>query len=96
MPTLYEELNKTTRLLCELCEKVEGKANLQLSTELIEWWEHHKKVDAKRKAAEKESAARQAELARRLHKAMRLLSENAARRAALNKLSPEERKLLGL
>ncbi len=56
-PNQKVELDKVTKLLCELCESVEENAcgDPQCGTfseELNQWWEQHKKFDRMRKDME--------------------------------------------
>lgn len=46
---LTEELDKTTRLLCELCRQVYPVHRIVMSVELLEWWFKHRIEDGKRK-----------------------------------------------
>lgn len=91
---LREDKDFLTRLLCDLCNKIENQSlehmYLLSDTELREWWFKHKKWDAKRKA---DLEAKFLE-ARRVELEKHMLEER--KRAALNKLTPEERELLGL
>ena len=44
-----KELNKVTRLLCEIMTKIERQDKSDLSDELCDWWLGHTKKDKKRK-----------------------------------------------
>lgn len=79
--------DKTARLLCELCTAIEKQgAGVQVSQELADWWEDHKRLDAQRAAAEAARLAADAEKKRL----------ESLRQATLAKLTPDERKALGL
>ena len=71
-----EELNRVTRLLCELCAFTHKN---DLRPELEEWYSNHLKLDAERIKKEKEYEIRK-----------------EVTRQALEKLSSEEKKILGL
>ena len=72
------KLDKLTRMLCWLCNRVENDLGLttliRQNDELDKWWTSHKKSDAKKAALEIQSK----------------------RKVALDKLTPEERTLLGV
>ena len=46
------ELDKVTRLLCEIVGEIEGDG-YTFNKEVTEWWEKHKKLDALREKEEK-------------------------------------------
>jgi hypothetical protein len=76
------KLDKVTRLLCELCKKIEGTdfdECISRNRELKEWWEDHKKKDRERIKLEN-----------------RLKEIENIKVKALSKLSLEEIQLLGL
>lgn len=87
-----QELDKVTRIACELMTYIEDKGydTLDLSNESAKWWRDHQIMDAKRKAAEAKKEAEKAAL----HAALKAKEE--ARNRALSKLSEEEKKLLGI
>jgi hypothetical protein len=78
-----EELNLVTRLLCGLCRQAEAGGPVRLDAVTMGWWERHKQLDARRQAAEQTSRRNKEEHER-------------LKREATAKLSPEERKALGL
>ena len=55
------ELDKTTRLLCEVLSGME-EWPVDPSPELQDWWKNHKEMDKARKAEEEATAKRVAEL----------------------------------
>lgn len=78
------EIDKLTRMLCELCHAVEtaNKGRIRqiaLSTELSAWWDEHKKWDRRRRKEEKRER-----MQRRL------------RQEGISKLTKEERRALGI
>lgn len=84
-----EELDKVTRLLCELCT-VFDKEGLRMTGEQARWWLAHEKLDAKRKKAQARAAKEQEQL-----KKYNAVQEKK-RKAALKKLTAAEKKLLGI
>lgn len=80
MADLQNELDFVTRLLCEVCS---GLPEKKMSFELASWYAAHKKMDAQRIAAEKTAAAK-------------YNREQKARQRALAKLTPAEKKMLGV
>lgn len=68
---LKTELDKVTRLLCELMHEVEHEYHPNITLELEEWWADHKEKDKARLAAEE--AAEEAAL--KLAKEMELAKE---------------------
>jgi hypothetical protein len=82
---LYKkEADKVTDLLCSFCEMVERAGDLTLMPSKVrDWWEAHKELDRKRRA--KEDAERKKREA-----------ANKLRQDALAKLTPAEKKALGL
>lgn len=51
---MRSELDKLTRMLCEVLNFTEDEVEMRamqryLSKEVMEWWDKHKKFDAKRK-----------------------------------------------
>lgn len=94
---LKERLDLATKLLCKLCrahfnaDKKVIMLNTALGTAfrnplLVEWWKRHEKDDDKRIADEMKLAAAQIDEEQRKRIA----------RAALKKLSPTERRALGI
>lgn len=87
------KLDNVTRMLCEICTVIEEHhpdSAIQQSAGAINglrgWWDKHQKLDAKRREKERQLAeAAAAELSR-----VELAKQ------ALNKLTYEERKALGL
>lgn len=77
---LQRELDFVTRLLCEVCSDM---AKSKMSGKLSSWYAAHKKMDAQRLAAEKREAAK-------------FNREQKARQRALAKLTPAEKKMLGV
>lgn len=77
---LQRELDFVTRLLCAVCSDM---AKSKLSGELASWYASHKKMDAQRLADEKREAAK-------------FNREQKARQRALAKLTPAEKKMLGV
>jgi hypothetical protein len=47
--SLTKKITKLTRLLCKTCEHIEHLEVTFPSEEIENWWEKHKKTDAKRK-----------------------------------------------
>lgn len=45
---LEQRNDKLVRLLCELCNDVEGIPGAHFSPELTYWWEKHKELDIER------------------------------------------------
>jgi len=46
-PRMRAKIHNLTKLLCELCGKVDkAKVKIEVSQYLHDWWEHHKEVDA--------------------------------------------------
>jgi hypothetical protein len=83
-------IDNVTRLLCGVMYEVEST---DISTELIknvsglsEWWTEHKRMDALREENERKMKEQ-----KRLEKEQKRIKE-----AALNKLSEEEKRALGL
>lgn len=52
---LHEKLNTTTRLLCAVLETMERRG-VAIPSGALEWWEDHKRKDAKRRAEEEDDA----------------------------------------
>jgi len=87
-PELKKKLDKVTRLLCSTMKELEAQGMWWTiksieSGELKEWWEKHKKADAKREAKE---VAKLEEKKRK----------EKLRKEALSKLTAEEKKALKL
>lgn len=89
-----KEADKVTELLCSFCEMVERATQLDdgcmrvgdltlMPSKVRDWWEAHKEVDRKRR--EKEEAERK-----------RREAADKLRKDALAKLTPAEKKVLGL
>ena len=77
---LEEDLSKATRLLCDLCTKLEKRGNDELMSEdLKSWWLHHQETDRLNKKAIQQEKTKQQK-----------------KKALLKQLTAEERKLLGL
>lgn len=78
-PETKMKLDNVTRLLCELMTQIDGKTasqHLNLSPELVRWWEAHKETDRKRKEAERQRKADTIrEFKRKLAKAEKELKE---------------------
>jgi hypothetical protein len=94
---LKRELDLATRLLCEVCTRLERAStsfklagDLLEDQELAEWWKTHKAADERRRARE----ARKKQEAAEKRKAKR--ARKKARESALEKLTAEEREALGL
>jgi hypothetical protein len=48
-----EQLDRVTRILCELLTNAEAKGDLVTnSTECLQWWDEHKKADEERRKRE--------------------------------------------
>lgn len=76
--------DNVTRMLCEMCARLEAENLTHLLTAPTkEWWEEHKKIDAER-------------IAREERKQKIASDRKALRKSALGKLTPEERKVLGI
>jgi len=77
------ELDKVTRLLCDVCKHLEKGHSASFifnsPSELSTWWKKHQAEDQKREAVEKAEALKEQK-----------------KRDALNKLTDEEKKLLGI
>ena len=90
---LRKRLDNVTRLLCGVMHELEQEGVISAQHELVglkEWWTEHQRLDALRE--QKERKARE-------EKQKKLAAKRAAERAkanALSKLTPEERKALGL
>lgn len=54
----WKKHQRTTRVACELAEKLTGAQYDELSKEAHEWIEEHRKIDAKRIAEERRQQAR--------------------------------------
>jgi hypothetical protein len=87
------KLDDVTRMLCETCKLIEKHhpdSETQTSAGAIPglraWWDEHKRRDALRLAQEAADQAAKDEL----------IAAQALREAAMNKLTDEERKVLGL
>ena len=76
---LRKELERVTRVACELARTVDSDVYLHLNKETREWIVQHERADRERLKREREEADR-------------LLM----RKKALKKLTPEERRLLGI
>ena len=77
-----QRLDHITRLICSLCERLEGSGFNHLiyaDPQLLAWWDKHQECDRRRKAEELAEEKRQ-----------------QAKQRALAKLTPEERRLLNL
>jgi hypothetical protein len=86
-PETKQRLDHVTRLLCEVMTKIDREYNDQLFFHAVDgleqWWTEHQEQDRKRKDREdQEKAAFQ--------------RQQALKAGALAKLTPEERKVLGL
>lgn len=99
---IEELLNKQAALLCFICTNLPEKTLIELyklpttvdhlyaGAELKKWWTKHQEDDRK-------EAARVAKIAADKAKAQRRLDEiENMKQAALNKLTPADRKALGL
>jgi hypothetical protein len=84
-PSLKKRLDKVTRLLCELCVKLEDAERFDAlaSKKLKAWWDKHKLADRRRRRAEQMERDKDKLRGRALAKA----------RAAL---TDEEREALGI
>lgn len=86
-----EDLDKLTRLLCTATKMLEGAHVLDAfripsaaeDRLLWDWWKEHKERDAKKAAAERENTLAE-------------IAKGRALKSARAKLSPEERKILGI
>lgn len=92
---LKQKLNLTTKLLSALCEHIEKTSQLQILAtiedgKLARWWGKHKKIEAELKAEKKESEARRIDLEHEKQKKKDIRDE------VLKKLTPEEKKILGV
>ncbi len=76
------EREQLTRMLCEVCTRLDAEA-LAAIPELPEWWRKHQEDDRRR--AEHERAAVESEA-----------QHKATKRAALAKLTHAERRALGI
>lgn len=55
-PETKKRLDRVTRLLCGLCKRIEAQGHggddlITVDQELVEWWENHKILDAKKEQA---------------------------------------------
>lgn len=89
-PSPQEELNaathtihQLTRMLCSLCRRVDEYEEPEMPHNVRVWWDTHKAEDERVQAEAKAEADK-------LRKKRRL------RKSAAAKLSPEERKVLGI
>lgn len=94
---LKRELDLATRLLCSVCGSLErASGHIKLGSDLLrdpeltEWWEKHKAADELRRKREAEKARKKAE------KEKKKRAKSALKKKALAKLTPAERKALGL
>lgn len=94
---LKKELDKTTRLLCQVCRSLErGKSSIKFCSEQLQekelaaWWEKHQEMDRMRLAEEKRKAREAAK------RKLQQKQKKALKKAALEKLSAAEKKALGL
>ncbi len=87
--SLQTDLDRITRYLCGLCGRVPADYILA-DPDLGVWWAKHQQLDARRKVEE------EAEAERKLAKEEANKQCDFDREFALGKLTPAERKLLGL
>lgn len=94
---LKKELDKVADLLCHLCQDIESgvldcpnECAVDMPEYVKPWWEEHKKTDAECRARE------QAEIDKKKALEKEAKDREKAKKAALKKLTPEEKKLLGL
>jgi hypothetical protein len=85
-----KRLDKVTRVACELAKNLNAEEQTRLSSEAQAWIKEHREADAEREKAEKEQKRRNRE------EAARRLKREKEQAAALNKLTHEERRVLGL
>ncbi len=76
--SLRKELDKATRLLCEIMS--DENEEFYPSTELLEWYEEHKKKDEARKQAEKEARKAKKEAAKRITEELEVLERRELER----------------
>jgi hypothetical protein len=83
-PALKKRLNKATRLLCELCAKLESAQQLEkfATPGVLTWWRRHKRADERRREAERAEREKKSLRKRALAKAKAALSPEE--RAAIN------------
>jgi hypothetical protein len=87
---IKKRLDKATRVACELANNLNVEELSGVSKEAQAWVKEHREADAKRKREEEERERRdRAENERRVKR-------EKDRLTALNKLSKEERRILGL
>ncbi|MDO8495977.1 MAG: hypothetical protein Q7S43_00800 [bacterium] len=92
---LRQKLDSVTQLLCSLCGHLEETSQVSIletidNGKLTKWWENHKKADAKRRADQIEKQERDA---------LRKQEEQRVkdvRDKVLKKLTPEEKRILGV
>lgn len=86
------EVERLTRMLCEACRLVVGRANGRagMSGDLDSWWTKHEELDRRR--AELEAA----ELKRQQEQIKATIKRDKIAKKAMAKLTQEERKALGL
>jgi hypothetical protein len=90
LSVVKKRLDKATRVACELADKLTLPQVSTISKEAQAWIKEHREADAKRKREEEEQERRdRAENERRVK-----LEKD--RKTALNKLTKEERRVLGL
>jgi hypothetical protein len=85
-----KRLDLATRVACEIEKHLAAADWVHLSSEAQAWIKEHREADAKRKKAEEEQERRDRE------EAARRLKLEKDQTAALNKLTHEERRVLGL
>lgn len=80
-----EQRNKLARIACRAMAALEsiGRLDLVMNEEAQEWFKQHKIDDARAKV-------------RKAEKARQLAEETRLKKSALNKLSPAEKKVLGV
>jgi hypothetical protein len=86
-----QRANHVTRLLCSVLQELERRDLVgMVNGEVYGWWVYHKKEDEARLAREAKRQERQARREAAQQK------QEAERQAVLAKLTPEERKALGI
>lgn len=92
---LRQKLSLVTQLLSSLCQNIERTSQKSIlktieDGKLSRWWENHKKAEAERNAKEIERKERVIALEHKKRE------EKATRDKVLQKLTPEEKRILGV